>query len=505
MIKRIVEINNKFNDFISKIKLKNWQIIIFLFLFSFLLRIFFINEGIFHHDGIKLAQAVENSYTDKTLYGQINGRYGSVILNLIFFIPLKLLFNLENSEKIILFSDVLFASISIVILFLFIKKLFNSDFIAFSSGVLFSVTPVFLSVTTIGKEHGATICFLLLSFFILLFGLEKNSKLLLAISSLLFGFSLFIRESVFVFIPFYFLFYISPTLESFKLKINKEKFRIKNLISIFLPFIILFLVFFIYSREILFRTFFETGTAIVSFLGFLSPVFNLAIKELVSTTSIILILFAFLGLICLFFNNKNKFNLLFFLFWFCLIFYFGNTSGYNSRYLDFILIPFFLFCSFSLYFIYKKSKIIAFLFLLYFSVSMFLYVYPILDFRHSYNGEKRYALFVKENTPENSVIIVMDDGPFIEYYGDRKIFGHPIGDIDETKIWVSDIKNYLKNGTPVYLAESGFSYDQGDIFKNAVLNNFNITVVGSKLIEDYHHSLIEFAKYDARLFKINEK
>ncbi|MCX5712721.1 MAG: hypothetical protein NTY47_06630 [Candidatus Omnitrophica bacterium] len=56
-------------------------IVLFLFLSNLIIGIVFINEGIFHHDSVVLAQATEKTCQSARLYPQIRGRYGSIIVN----------------------------------------------------------------------------------------------------------------------------------------------------------------------------------------------------------------------------------------------------------------------------------------------------------------------------------------------------------------------------------------------------------------------------------------
>ncbi len=132
-------------------------------------------------------------------------------------------------------------------------------------------------------------------------------------------------------------------------------------------------------------------------------------------------------------------------------------------------------------------------------------MYPMLKFRHTYNGEKQFALYVKEKTEDNAIIITMDDGPFIEYYGSRRVVNHPIGDQRKIDEFINQINEYLIKKVPVYLIESGLRYDPERIFKNALFGNYNVNVIGEKLTEDFHRPELKFQTYYEKLFKIGLK
>ena len=99
------------------------RIIILLFLLNFITGMLFINEGLFHHDSVRLAQAVEKTYKTGRLQPAVRGRYGLVVVNSLIYLPFFLLG--QNADFATRFSSILFHSLSIVALFLLIKELFK--------------------------------------------------------------------------------------------------------------------------------------------------------------------------------------------------------------------------------------------------------------------------------------------------------------------------------------------------------------------------------------------
>lgn len=477
-------------------------VIIMLFLLNFISGFYFINEGIFHVDGIILAQAVENTYKTGTLHPAVAGRYGSVILNSVLYFPFFI--SGQNADFATRFSSILFHSLSVVALFLFIRELFRDSIQAFFGSLLLSFAPFYFSINTYGKEHAASIFFLILSFYLLYRGLNIKSLFLVGLASFIFGFSISIRESILTTFFLFVLLYLSPdiSLRPVKIVFPKNRFQPRFLILAFAPLLlILCLLFFTYLKQVIYKDLFIRATDAVSFLGIFSSVLKIAIKDLIISLSPLVFVFFILGIIKMFFR-KNSFLALFFSLWFLLIFYFGNTNGYGPRHLDIVVTPICVFVSYILASLYAKNKIAALAIIVCLVSYMFAFIYPLLEFRRHYNGEKQFALYLQGKTEGNAIIIAMDDSPFIEYYGKRKVICHPVNDVAKTRVFMETLENYLKNKTPVYLIESGLSYDKYRIFEKMIFKHFNLITVGDKLTEDYHRAEIKFQLYRERLFKM---
>lgn len=476
--------------------------ILFLFLLNFIAGLAFLNEGLFHCDSVILAQAVENTYKQGALQPALNGRYGSVILNSILYFPYYLAGG--NADFATRLSSVLFHSLSIVVLFLFVKELFGDSLQAFFSGLLFSFAPFYFGPNTYGKEHGMSMFFLLLSLYLLVCAGRTKSVARLILASIFYGFSISIRESMLIAFALFSLFYFSPSvhLRPVKITIAEEKLKPLFLVSAFGPFLAIFgAIFFSYLNTIIFRTIFVRSTNTVSFISLFSPVLHRALGDLLTALPSVLFLFFVIGLVTMA-KTKNLFQYLSALLWLLLIFYFGNTNGYAARHLDLITIPIVIFASYALRSLYAKDKLVSAAFLVYIVSSMFAYMYPMLEFRHRYNGEKQFALFVKEHTEENAVIIAMDDSYHIQYYAERESVTHPVGNAEETNKFILQLKERLKEGRPLYIIESGFGYDPEGVFRNALLDNFKMQLIGRRLAEDFHHPELQLQTYNEGLFKL---
>lgn len=500
----------KISEKIKKIKkISEIEVIILLFIFSLGLRLMYMNPGLFEGDSVGVASAVEETFKTGILHGIFNGRYGSVIVNLITYTPYHLITGIESAEKSILFTEILFASFSVIILFLFILKIFNNKSIALVAALLFSISPIFLSVTTYGNAIGIEIFFILTSFYLLSSFHKNNSQLHLALSSFSIAFSVMVRESALIFVPFYFLLYVNPIIKINRdfISLDREVLKIKNLISVFFPFLLTFGIYTYYVfYQILYKTLFvpdDGSGSIVSFMGIFSPILHISIKDLSFNLTIIGAVFVIGGIIIFIDSFENKFYFIFFLLWAGLFFYFGNTNTYSPYYLAIVSIPFYLFISIYLNALYNINRPIGIICLLFLIFILFSQIQPILDYRHKFSGEKEFALWVKSEIPPNSAVIVMNDAAFFGYYANLKTLSHPIGDPERTKTWVKEINLLLKNDTNIYIVDSAFSYDPGLIFMNALYQNFDIESVGSHIIEDYHKATIMDNRYTSFLMKVN--
>jgi len=487
------------------------EIILFLiFIFSMSLRLRYMNPGLFETDSLGAASAIEETFKTGTLHGIFNGRYGTVIVNMITYIPYHLITGIESAEKSLILTEILFASLATVVLFLFVQKLFDDKSISLVAAVLFSVSPIFLSVTTYGNSIGTEIFFILASFYLLACFHKKNSQFYLILSSISIVFSVMVRESAMIFVPLYFLFYINPIIKYDRhfLSLNREVLKIRNLTSVLFPFLLIFGIYSYYVfYNILSKTMFakdDGSGSIAVFMGFLSPVLNISTNDLYFDLSLLGIIFVIGGLLIFIDSFENKFSFIFLLLWSGTFFYYGNISTYSPYYLAIVSVPLFIFIAIFTSSLYKTNKLFGIIPSLILIFILFSQIQPILDYRHNFSGEKEYALWVEKEVPPNSRVIAANDNGFFNYYTKLGVLSHPIGDSEKTKTWVKETNSLLKNGTNIYIVTSGFSYDPGLIFKNVLYQNFSIEYVGSHITEDYHKATIKDNRYRSSIWKVNK-
>jgi Dolichyl-phosphate-mannose-protein mannosyltransferase len=469
---------------------------ILLFSVSLLAGVLFMNEGLFYHDSVVLAQAVESTQATGILHPAIRGRYGSVIVD--YLISLPALITGHNADWAVRFSSVLFHALSIAALFLFLSLLFTNAYVAFFAALLFSFTPLYFSPNTYGKEHGMSIFFLLSALLVLYRGLKKQSLVLIVLSALVFVFSITVRESMLGAIPLFFLLFFYPGLE---IK-NKLRLLLPALLAMFLG---LSLIMNLYLSKEIYNALFVHNSASTIFLGLFSiQSYSFLFAGISPHILVLLWIFFVIGAFKMY-KDKHRFLAAFFFVWLIIFLYQANTNGGYPRYLDMCVIAGYVFVAYALADLAVNNKIIAHSIFIYFVLSMLIFMAPMLNFRHTYNGPKQFALYINKNTENNAIIIAMDDAPFIEYYGKRATLKHPIDDPEKTDVFLKSIAARLQSGGAVYLVSDGLKYDYRGIFQKAFFEDFKLTLVGRKLTENYHRTEHGFAFYSGRLYRVSLK
>ncbi len=476
-------------------KLRTWNIVILVFLLSFTVRISYMNDGLFHHDSVRLAEAVEDTLAGD-FHGQINGRYGSVLINLVIYAPLQFLG--INAEFSTIFTNILFSSLSVVLIFLLGNYWFSRRAGVYTA-LLFSFSSLFLTTSTVAKPTGLELFFILLAF-VLLHEYWKRKKLFwLLFSGISIGFAPLVRESALIFVPLYFLYVLSPRITIKGLSLSHEKFH--NLCWSLFGFIIPFGIgLFSYLGEVLYGTLFSTSRISIKFLSFFSPTLAVALNDLYSSLGLFTIIFVAIGLFLSYYKKDNYFFPIFMILWCMTIFYYGNTSGYTARYLVITSFPFYLLAGLALSKI--KWGVVAQIIVCVLMILSFYNVKDLLSFRANYSGPKEYALWVKKQVPSKSIIIAMDESPFFEYYGELETLLHPVDDKKKIDTWIIELRQLIRLGRPVYLVESGLAYDDNFILRPALFSSFRLIPVGSKLTEDYHRPELKTTAYAQKLARL---
>ena len=167
----------KTEHFIQKIlDIKTIYILFFLFLVAFIPRILYINAGLLHHDSVQTAIATEKTLETGRLEGISDGRYVYILINSLFYFFPHFLFGVQSSELTVNVVTIFFSSLSVIIMYLFSRELLNDKYIAFSSSILLSFMPIYLSATTYAKSHAHSLFFILLSGYFLIKLIKINSK-----------------------------------------------------------------------------------------------------------------------------------------------------------------------------------------------------------------------------------------------------------------------------------------------------------------------------------------
>lgn len=463
--------------------------VLFLFAVSFFLRVYYLNDGLWHMDAVAIAESVEKSYEERTVNYYFDG-YGVIVADLLLYMPYTLLTNNKSAEFIVNFSSALFGALAVVMNYLFFRELAGREYSSFWSSIFLSFTPIFLSVSTWGKEHALSLFIVLLSIYLLARGIKRESNKCMIISAFVLGISPFARApNIFFIIPYTALF--------FALKQKERLISEKNLhiLISYLTALLLFLM--IQGRQTIERSY-EYQFQGVSFSN-LSAGFSYLLSALGWGWFIIILI---IGCYASLRENKKIFVAL--NVWFLTYFiYYSNVPVTVSRMFTIALPPFFFFLAKGTEFFesrMNKSGVIASILI---AVIMFSAIQPVLSLRSVYSGQKEFVLWAENMTQPDSVIIATDDSVFYSYYANRTTIGAPADkDIDKK---IDEIKSLMKNNISVYATEYSFAHDITKEFRKSIEKNFEKELVGRHVSEKFHRSETILSLINESLYKLRLK
>lgn len=473
-----------------------WMLTIPLFAISFVYRLWFMNDGLFHPDEVVIARAVENSMEHLRLFSEVNGRYGTVLLNLLLYIPYKIATG-GNAEKVVVFSSILTGALAIPALFLLARELTCDTAASAMAALFFNFNFLYLTTSTTGKETTHLAFFLTAAFLLILSGIKRESCLEKHFGYILFAFSLTVYEAAVPFIPIVLILILSANHIAGK---RKKAFLAES--AVFLG--IATVPFLLYMGEVILRTLTVKNPYTASFDGIFSSNLPFALDDMLVSTGPLLLLFV----PGIFVTFRDKLVFPFLSSWALLFFYFGNISLYTARYLVLIVVPMAIAGGLAAS---RAAKITANLWARWAIGALILIVvcgygiyrsYPIIHLRKSYSGPKQAALYVRDHTEPEAVILTMDEAPFVEYYAKRKVMQHPLEEELPNRAFVEDLKKLAIAGTPVYINDTAPSYDHEKHFRNSMYRNFIYVAVGGATDEESLRSELTLRLFPNNLYRL---
>lgn len=477
-----------------------WAIPTILFLLSFGFRLHFMNEGLFHHDEVLLARAVETTVEKAHLTGAFNGRYGAVVLNLLLYLPWNALSG-QSAEKIVPLAGVLTGALLVSTLYLLVLDLTGKKLPAVLSSLFLNFNFLFLTTSTTGKENTAQLFFTVLGLYLLLAGAARGSWPRKAAGAAAFAYSLSIHEAGIPLIPLVVLFLVFLNLDRSRGWRPVVGDNAVLLLFSAIPFTL-------YLGDVTLAQLTVKSTHTVGFAGLFSPILGISLRDLYTITRLPLLVLAGVGILVLF---RRPLLLIPLLLWVLLILYYGNVTSYAPRYLVYIVIPLAVLAGIGGSHLtgYLRSSLPraaaagALLALVCgFGIAD---AYPLIHFRSEYSGPKRMAEYVRRATEPDAVIITMDESVFVEYYAHRKVLTHPVVELEPNRRFVEEVLAIAKSGKKVYVNSTAFSYDYQQHFQRLILENFKIIPAGEVQDEDYHRPELSFSTFSNRLFRIVPK
>ncbi|MEO8605701.1 MAG: hypothetical protein ABI629_24240, partial [bacterium] len=469
-----------------------------LFLATFAFLYAFRNEGIFHLDAVFLAQAVEDLYAHGRW--RTDWRFGAVLANALVYFPFWL--RGEDAERATILSSLFFHATSIPMAFLFIERLSGRRLLAALAAGLLAVAPVYTIANTFGKEYGLAIFLVVTSFYFALTARATGNVLRAAGSALLFALSYIVWEGLLAITPLYFVVLFAPHFEPLVLDARTKRLAVGGLVgfSVGVAFDLTTSLHSIVST-------YANSSGLTTFGGLASPNLRNALSDMVRLLGWPFLGASALGLVLALHHRRYTAVLPIAGLLVATLAFYGNLSTYGPRYLVLCVLGLCMLAGAAFDFLLGRGPALRIAAVAAYAVAigvMLAASYPLLAPRHTYNGAKRFAQLIAQATEPESVIIVMDDSRFVEYYAHRTTLQHPIGDRVATQAWIDTLRETLTR-RPVYLAASGLFYDPGDIVEQAIDANFTRTVVGSCPTEDYHHAEGRLKTYDGHLWRLTPK
>lgn len=486
------------NIFASGIK-SDWVIAISLLVVSASIRFPFLNAGLFHHDSAQLAFAVEKFVNNGELQGIGGGRHGLVLANAPFYYISKTVFGHESSEFAVNFVSAFFGVLAVLFLYLLVKELFNDRFIAFSSAMLYSTAPLFLSVSTFAKEHTLDTFIIILSLYLFIKGINTSKYTLIFISGIVFALLAFVRfPSIWAIFSIIYIAFNSDKISEQGLSniLNNKKFKT---ISIFIiPFLIILIIYFLL----------ESGAFLNEAKSNFSPFsaenakyilfYNLRYsgESILANLNAVGVLFSVIGLALLFREKKHLFYFLL-LFFIPLFLLYASSKTVADRFFVVPLIALIISIAYSIGNIRKKNAYAGTIVLILFLIAFFANIYPTIKLRSKFSAFKELAGMINDNTlPGDSVVILYgDDTPAINYYSKtptRTCDYQP----DEHSIerFIVRIYGLMNDELKIYISGSCFGLgtkQERRLFLEIMDANFNGVKVAEYVHDDYHRSTVK--------------
>lgn len=488
-------------------------IILFLLVISASIRFPFLNAGLFHHDSAQLAVAVEKLVNEGGLHGIGGGRHGLVIADSIFFYFFKLVLGHESAEFSVNFASAFFGVFAILFLYLLVKELSNDRFIAFSSAMLYSFTPLFLSVSTFAKEHTLDAFIVILSLYLLIKGIKKSKNALIFISGLIFALLAFVRfPSILAIFSIMYIAFNSGKISEQGISdiLNNKKF--KTILIFIIPFLTILIIYFLLESGAFlneaksnFNPFSAENAKAILFYSL-----KYSGESILASLNAVGVLFSIIGLVLLFREKRHLFYFLL-LFLIPLFLFYASSKTVADRFFVVPMIALIIGIACAIGNIKKKSAYAGAIVLGLFLIAFFANVYPAIKMRSEFSAFKELAGIINDNTlPGDSVVILYgDDTPAINYYSrtpTRACDYEP----DENSIerFVIRIYSLMGNELKVYISGSCFGLGtkaERQLFLEIMGANFNGVKVAEYVNDDYHRSTVKPALQKAAMIRLYPK
>ncbi|MDP2652552.1 MAG: DUF2723 domain-containing protein [Candidatus Omnitrophota bacterium] len=409
-------------------------LLVALTVISLFLRLAFLSKGPYNVDCLDFAIKSEELLTTGRLQTSGPGYPLFILLGAVF-IGAARMFSIHDPVIGVNVMSAFFGAMSVGALFVLLQNLLNRT-AAFFGAVMLSVFPICLAESTYGKNHTASLFFLLAGLAALAsFQTTGRKRAFISAATLLGAMGATrIQDLPWIMPAVTVLFFwppgetgrvpATPFLNRLKLFTLMITIAASVMAVLHLPFILgtgrgNYLGYFAKSWDI--------GVT-ANFRGLISPSLLSSLVILVCGLTPVGFLLSILGTGKLAVKNRRVFYFL--LTW--LVFtlgFFGNLAGTTSRYLLIPAVPLIIAQSYLMGTLWQsRSRLIRYgagLTFVFIILLLFSQTYPILQFRHRFAPMVDFSYFVRDNTAPNAVIIASDEGWFIRYYAEREPLKRP--------------------------------------------------------------------------------
>jgi hypothetical protein len=477
-------------------------ILVFLFVFSFSLRVVFLSKGPFHIDALDLALSSQKTLETLRLHYEHGTGYPLTVILGSFFILFFKIFGVADPVFCVNVMSAFFGAAGVVLMFLFVERLFDERR-ALATAVLMACFAPHVAISTFGKSLTLSICFMLAAFYFALRYSREGQRRHLVATGLFLGFCAGSRLSdAIAAVPIIFLICERPGRVTDRLRAVMV-FGIFGAATAFLYYVPMLLEHgFTSLAQVITR---EHEAA---FLGFFSFVLKYSFGWLLSVMGSAGALTAISGFGCMLISRRIK-TLLFLGVWFFIFqFFYGNVSSSGPRYLVIGWLSILVAQGYFLGMFKGKAFLVSALLLALTAAWPLAQAAPALEFRHRRALQIEFARWVASQTRPQDLIIAVDEEVFIRVYGQRDVLRRSAecddGQMDQ--FFAQGVDQALAEGRRVYaIGSASCVYDSCFKFRKRIEKDYERIYCGVRLNEGWHHALLNQNLFLEGLWEIRKK
>ena len=469
---------------------------------AFALRLPFMNAGLFHHDEVQLARAVEGSYQAGRVLQAVKGRYGAVLLDLAMYAPYHAATG-RSAERVVPFAGIATGALLVALMVLLGRELAGDGLAGALAGAFTFGSAIFLTSSSTGKENVPQTAFVALALWLFARGAARPSAALRVAGAAAFGFALTIHEGGALLAPPV-AFGVAALDFHHRRGWKAAALDLALLAASVAPAMGLSI-----WNEVR-RNLMVPGPNSATFLGLLSPLLPGALRDAAVGLGAPALALAAVGAVAAV-ASRSQAPLRALLPWPAVILYFGNVSSYTPRYLLSILPPVAMLAGAGgalllRRWIPRRPWLAGAALAALASAPGLATAYPLLAARAAHSGPKAMALLVRDRTEPDAIVLCQDDSPFLEYYAPgRTLLKNPVGDAYATATFVHDLGERARRGARVYAGSYAFTYDPNDLFRRLVDGAFVRVPVGEVVNELFYRPELADVSFRDVLYRLEPR